>query len=155
MDYKKISGYLVLAIIVLVSITSCNSNNVANNDVVNSKFTETTWLLESLNGEKIVYPADHKQNFIIFKGESEGFKLNGFAGCNNISATYDVGDHNTFKIGDVISTKMMCSFADLENKFLKMMKDANSYKIEGYYLTIFNGEQELAVFKDAKELQTH
>ncbi len=155
MNFKKISAYFILAIIILTSTTSCNVAPKENDTKVNSKLVNTIWLLESINGDEIIYPADYKQNYIIFKGESEGFKLDGFAGCNNVSGTYGVGDHNTFAIGNIMSTKMMCPFAELENKYLRMFENAKSYKIEGYYLTIFDREKEIAIFKDAKELQTH
>ena len=139
------------------SFTSC-SNSTENNQtetISDSYFVNTTWLLESINGEKINYPADYKQNFIIFSGESDGFKVQGFAGCNNISGNYDVGDHNEIGLVNIVSTRKMCSFSDLENRFLQMLNNATSYKIEGYVLTIKKGQTEIAVFKDAKELQSH
>ena len=139
------------------SFTSCSNSAEKNKTEIisDSYFVNTTWLLESINGEKINYPADYKQNFIIFSGESDGFKIQGFAGCNNFSGNYDVGDHNTFGIENIASTKMICSFSELENNYIQMLKSATSYKIEGFVLTIKKGQTDIAVFKDAKELQSH
>ena len=139
------------------SFTSCSNSAEKNKTEIisDSYFVNTTWLLESINGEKINFPADYKQNYIIFSGESEGFKIQGFSGCNNFSGKYDVGDHNEIGIENIASTKMMCSFSELENKYIQMLKSATSYKIEGYFMTVFSGDKKIAKFKDAKELRIH
>ena len=121
----------------------------------NSTFVNTTWLLESLNGEKVIYPADYKQNFIVFTSEAEGFKLSGFAGCNNISGKYDVGDHGEIGIENIASTRKICSFMELENNYIKMLKEITSFKIDGYFMTVFSDKRKIALFKDAKEIRTH
>lgn len=153
--------YILLSAL-FFSLMSCgtettNKKNKINNlsptmDIENSLFVNTTWLLESIAKKKILYPADYRQNFVIFKGEVDGFTLSGFAACNNFSGKYDVGDHETFGIDKIISTKMACSFMDLENRFIELLKNADNYKIDGFYLTMYKGEKELAVFKDAKEI---
>ena len=139
------------------SFTSCSNSAEKNKTEIisDSYFVNTTWLLESINGEKINYPADYKQNFIIFSGESDGFKIQGFAGCNNFSGNYDVGDHNEIGLVNIASTREMCSFAELENEYLKMLSSATSYNIDGYFMTVFSGDKKVAIFKDAKELRTH
>lgn len=158
MIIKKVIKYLVLLIAISSIAISCTEpkvKNKPNSSIKNSYFVNTTWLLESLNGKEIRYPADYKQNFIIFKGESDGFKFSGFAGCNNFSGNYDVGDHGEIGIDNIISTKMSCSFSELENEFIKTLSETTSYKIDGFYMNVFSGKNIIAVFKDAKELQTH
>ncbi len=149
--------HLILLATITFSFSSCNnaSNKNKKETIPDSSFVNTTWLLESMNGEKINYPADYRQNYIIFSSESDGFKFEGFAGCNTISGSYDVGDHGEIGIVDIRSTKKACSFSDLENNFIKMLKNITSYKIEGFYLTVFNGKNKIATFKDVKELSTH
>lgn len=155
MSFKRTSDYFILAIIVLTSISSCNIPSKSNKIKINSKFVDTTWLLESIEGDKIVYPADYKQNYITFTPEAKGFKFSGFAGCNNISGKYDVGDHGEIGIQDILSTRKTCSFIKLENRFLGMLKEITSYKIDGYYITLYNGDKKVASLKDSKELSTH
>jgi|LGVD01.1.fsa_nt_gb heat shock protein HslJ len=155
----------ILSTALLFSITSCDNGEVSKSKKKNeiqkvistkdSYFVNTTWLLESIDGDKIVYPADYKQNYMIFKGEADGFTFSGFAGCNNISGKYDVGDHGTIGIENIISTRMACSFSELENKFIVLLKNTSSYKIEGYFMEVYNGDKKLATFKDAKELRNH
>ena len=155
---KQISKYLILIFAFSTIMTSCADEvkkESAESTVNNSSFVNTTWLLEKLNNNQINYPADYKQNYIVFTGEAEGFRFSGFAGCNNISGNYDVGDHNEIGLGNIISTKKMCSFDKLENEYLKMLSDATSFKIDGFYMKVYNGNDEIAFFKDAKELRTH
>lgn len=155
---KQIPRYLILIITLSTILFSC-TEDVKKYDQKstsnNSPFVNTTWLLESLNNKKINYPADYKQNYIIFTGEADGFKYSGFAGCNNVSGNYDVGDHNEIGIVNIISTERACSFSELEKDYLKMLTEATSYNIDGFYMTIFNGKNKIANFKDAKKLRTH
>ena len=160
---------IFLLLVFSISFASCNdtskpeksedNKNMKQKNIevnkTNSMFINTTWLLESINGEKVVYPADYKQNFIIFTSEAEGFKFSGFAGCNNILGKYDVGDHGEIGIENVASTRKMCSFMELENNYIKMLKEITSYKIDGHLMTVFSGDKLIATFKDAKELSTH
>jgi heat shock protein HslJ len=108
-------------------------------------------LLESIEGKEIIYPADYKQNFVIFTGEAEGFELSGFAGCNNFKGKYDVGDHETIGIEKIMSTKKACSFIDLENNFFRVLNGVDTYKIEGYYMTFYKEGKEIAFFKNNKK----
>jgi putative lipoprotein len=143
-------------IIAISTITiSCSENiDKKKSTIQNSSFVNTTWLLTSINNVKIDYPADYKQNYIIFTTEAEGFKFSGFAGCNNISGTYDVGDHNEIGIKNIVSTKKSCSYSILENDFLNILNNAISYKIEDNTMSIYSKNNKTANFKDSKKLQS-
>lgn len=155
MNFERTSGYFIMFIIFSALLLSCNNSSKLNEIKTDSKFTSTTWLLESIDGEKTVYPADYKQNYIILTSDADGFKFSGFAGCNNISGKYDIGGHGEIGIQDILSTRKICSFIELENKFLDILKSATSYKIDGFYMTIYIGDKKVATFKDSKELSTH
>lgn len=162
-NIARLSSVLTMVISFALFI-SCNNEADSGQDKkestiemtkINSAFINTTWLLETIDGNKVDYPADYKQNYIIFTGEAEGFKVNGFSGCNNFLGSYDVGDHNEIGMNGLASTKMMCPFADLESKYLDVLGKVNKYEIEGFYMIFYDGDKKLATFKDAKELRNH
>jgi heat shock protein HslJ len=70
-------------------------------------------------------------------------KLNGNAGCNNYSATYQIGDQK-LTLSPVVSTQMACptpaGVMEQETAYLGALQSIASYKIENQKLTVLDAQ---------------
>ncbi|MCY7362068.1 MAG: META domain-containing protein [Ignavibacteria bacterium] len=133
----------ILISILLLSLTfiSCSSSESGNT----ISFTDTGWILRSLNDKKIIIPESGKEISVSFN--SSGNKLNGFAGCNNFFGTYKK-NNNLLTIGQLASTEMFCqSMMETETEFLKAMQKTVKYKISGDYLQLYDSVKMFAKFE--------
>lgn len=110
---------------------------------VSARLKDTYWKLIELDGAKIVL-APTQQREVRITLASEGARLFGFSGCNQLVGAY-VQD------GDALNfTQMACAAPamDLERQVLKMLGATTAYRIEGEELTLLiGGDQVLARFE--------
>lgn len=81
--------------------------------------------------------------FLEFTGESEGFRISGSDGCNNLMGGYGVGDHGTLSISRVAFTRRACpENADINAVLTKALQQVNHYTLskDGLSLTLNKGE---------------
>jgi heat shock protein HslJ len=81
--------------------------------------------------------------FLRLTGESEGFRLSGSDGCNNLMGGYDVGDHGTISISRVAFTRRACpENGDINAVLTKALQQVNHYTLskDGQNLTLNKGE---------------
>jgi heat shock protein HslJ len=85
----------------------------------------------------------------------DGVQVNGYTGCNNISAGYEVNGNN-IAIGQAISTLAACvppEAADQERAYLAGLEAAATYEISGDTLTLRDeAGNDLVVFKAVEPL---
>lgn len=111
------------------------------NDAILTSITNQYWKLVALHGEAITTPEDNKE--IHFTLLSEESSIRGFAGCNSFGGGYNIeGDHR-ITFSKLFSTKMACPRLDTENKFMKALEAAISFKVEGDELWLFDTNQDL------------
>ena len=112
-----------------------------------AKLKDTYWKLIELAGAKIVMaPAQQREVRITLA--SEGARLFGFSGCNQLVGTY-AQENSALRFTQMASTKMACMppFMELESQVLKMLGATTAYRIEGEQLTFLGGGQILARFE--------
>jgi heat shock protein HslJ len=125
---------------------SCGSAASGKGDVM-TELKDTYWKLIELDGAKIVMaPAQQREVRITLA--SEGSRLFGFSGCNQLVGAY-VQDGSALRFKQMAGTRMACvePLMDLESQVLKMLGDTTDYRIEGEQLTLLGGDQVLARFE--------
>jgi heat shock protein HslJ/uncharacterized lipoprotein NlpE involved in copper resistance len=115
---------------------------------VSARLKDTYWKLIELNGAKVVMAPTQQQREVRITLASEGARLFGFSGCNQLVGAY-VQDGSALRFTQMASTKMACvpPFMELESQVLKMLGATTAYHIEGAQLTLFGGDQILARFE--------
>ncbi|MCK5825083.1 MAG: META domain-containing protein [Ichthyobacteriaceae bacterium] len=124
-------------------------NSELNENMVESSFTETVWLLESIEGEKIIYAADKKQNYIVFKKSGDKKIASGYSGCNSFSGQYNSEAKEKLSFQRIASTRKACfskEVMDIETANLAILEDVDSYKINGAELVLLGESIELAKY---------
>ena len=89
-----------------------------------------------LNGRKFkLVSAYPEMNITIEFGEN---KVYGFSAINNYFSEY-LTDGDIFSVKSIATTKKTASkeYREAENKYLNMLRDATSYKLNGNKLTIY------------------
>ncbi|MDB5258605.1 MAG: uncharacterized protein JWM14_3300 [Chitinophagaceae bacterium] len=101
-------------------------------DLINAR-----WVLRELNGKPVKAASDLYIHF------SDKVTVNGFLGCNKFNGKY-ASDGADIKIGPLMSTKMMCEEAALEDQFSSALQNANSYSTDDKFLYLKNDDGVLA-----------
>lgn len=114
---------------------------------VMAELKDTYWKLIELDGETIVMAQDQQREVRITLA-SEGARLFGFSGCNQLVGAY-VQESSALRFTQMASTKMACvpPLMELESQVLKMLGATTAYRIEGEQLTLLGGDQILARFE--------
>jgi heat shock protein HslJ len=140
---------LSIALLVIINLTACNRVNSVSSDTSIDKpkkdFAEppqidlinARWVLRELNGKPVKPSSDIYIHF------SDKVTVNGFLGCNKFNGKY-ASDGTDIKIGPLMSTKMMCEDAGLEDQFSSALQNANSYSTDDKFLYLKNDDGVLA-----------
>ena len=133
-----------------VGMVSCKSRQKDTNrsvsETVNVAGTEKDivekyWKLTEVFGEKVVTVADGKDAYIILKQEDK--RVNGNTGCNSLSGTYAIEAGNKIRFSEVVSTLMMCLFANSETAFKQVFETTDNFVVNGDTLRFYNANKEL------------
>ncbi|KLK87627.1 hypothetical protein SZ63_10025 [Methanoculleus sediminis] len=111
----------------------------------------TWWTLASLAGENGTLTPVLDGTAVTATFSAEG-SLGGSAGCNHYSADYTV-DGAALTIGSAVRTEMYCSeppgIMDQEDRYLALLTEVASYRMEGGLLTLMDGEgADILVFEE-------
>ncbi len=142
MDTLKLLGFTALLGIVFMSLVGYT---VACADTTNPKLEGVTWVLKSYGdaGDLTEALPDREATLIFYKEDNS---VGGNGGVNSFGGDYTIGGNN-ITISNLISTLMAGPepLMSQEEKYLNILKSAESYQIEGNTLTI-TGEEDILVF---------
>ena len=103
------------------------------------------WVLEELKGKKV-----SKDNFAnelpLLEINASDKKIMGYAGCNRINGTL-FQERELLRFTNIISTRMACNQANLEQEYLKCLQSSTQYEIKNNRLYLSNPSELLIVFK--------
>lgn len=153
------------SVVETVTIDSTNSKGKLNDkisvgvsttktifDPAKGKFalSETKWKLVELNGT-VISNTTGKDFYMNLDSKSAKFAAN--VGCNNIVGAYNMVAETKLLFSKIMSTKMNCSNADLESKFIKTLERVDNYSItdSGKTLNLFKeNTKDIARFEAVK-----
>lgn len=102
--------------------------------------TETKFSLILLDGREVDSGRVH---FTLSNDENRFF---GQAFCNSFNGLYLLKGSDVIKFSNLVSTKKACLELDAENQFFRMLKQIDSYRIEGKTLLLKSSDNVRAVF---------
>ncbi len=105
--------------------------NVVGAELSNKEVEDKKWKLVELNGQKV--EGDAESHYIIF--HSENNKLEAKAGCNMMSLDYEIKNELQLKVGDGMSTMMICPDS-IEDEFKEMLKRVDNLSVGNGVLTL-------------------
>ena len=112
---------------------------------------ETTWLLTSVNGQR--YHNEFGDRPIYMKLISEGRRLVGYTGCNQIMSSYQIDD-GTLVFGQIGATKVFCAgMMSIESEVIAALSRVTNYRITGSMLELSTGAELIAVFVATAEIE--
>lgn len=116
-----------------------------------SKLYDAKWMINELEGKRVVLPEGGKEMFIQFSSDG---KASGTTGCNNFTGTADISG-SRMKFSPLATTRMMCpeQIMNYERSFLDAIQRTASYSINGSMLTLKDASgNALATFSSARTM---
>ena len=127
-------NFIIFFIMIILSILySCSTTTDIKETQIEEEKIE---IKNELNGRKFkLVSAYPEMNITIEFGEN---KVYGFSAINNYFSEY-LTDGDIFSVKSIATTKKTASkeYREAENKYLNMLRDATSYKLNGNKLTIY------------------
>lgn len=103
------------------------------------------WVLEELNGKKI-----NKKNFNkelpVLEIYVNSNKFLGFSGCNNMNGSLFF-EKEKLRFINIVSTKMMCEYSNLEGEFLTTLQSVTTYSFGENKLILTNPSGKKLILK--------
>lgn len=132
---------ILLIPVVLLTLIQCKPTKVTSSLAT---LENTYWRLSEMNGNPVITPEGVREAHFILSSEGN---IKGFGGCNSLAGGYTRAD-DKIKF-TIISTKMMCppEQMEIETFFTKALSSADSYKVNGEVLELYEGNTSLAEFK--------
>lgn len=132
---------LILGALALLSGACAKTDSITTSDLGG-----TTWVLQSYgepgNLKDVLTDTDITAEFISSQGTVEGS-----AGCNSYSGSYEVEDIQLSIPGPIAATEMYCmepeGVMEQEQQYLEILQAAESYSVEDGKLQINCGDQVL------------
>ena len=102
----------------------------------------TEWRLVDIGGQPSPAGADSMRHpgFTLL---AEGRKVQGSAGCNRMTGTYQL-DGQKLKFGPLATTRMACPAMQTETAFLKALEATTRYEVSGSSLTLYGADTAVA-----------
>jgi len=131
-----------LAALVLLVLTACAGTVPGTGDPLDG----TSWILTTYGTSSLIPGTE-------ITLEWEGGEVSGSAGCNIYGGSYRVSG-DSISVTDLYNTEMACmepeGVMDQEQDFLKLLRDARSFKIVDEHLQIFTAQEEALTFARAE-----
>ncbi len=95
-----------------------------------TSLTNTYWKLVELNGKPVGEAEDGKRKEMFILLATKDNRVSGNAGCNGFGGTFNLGP-GAFRLSfsQMMRTQMACDVLDLENSYLSVLEQADSYYI--------------------------
>lgn len=140
---KKI---MLLALVALAATACCNCLKGTVRSQV--PITGDAWRLVQMDGRTFETEGDA---FTITFGDDG--RAAGKGACNRLTGGYVNDNSNgTFSLTGLVATRMMCKDQESENRFVKLLSEADAYTIDGQFLMLLRGgERTLILERVAKE----
>ena len=101
-----------------------------------SEITEKYWKLVELMGKEVVRDEQmQKDPHIIFRTQDN--RVNGYAGCNSFSGSYEIQEGYRLRISSVAMTQMACLDMTIETEFVRVLNTTDSYLVKGDTLFLY------------------
>jgi heat shock protein HslJ len=139
----KILNFLTVAALA-VMVSSCCGCRGGKNTI---PLTNVEWRLTQLNGENITAGESFRVTL------SDDGKISGVGDCNRFTGTFTQRAGSSRVSGgltvaeNLVSTRMMCPGQERENAFLKMLRTADGYSIDGQRLMLTRGGNVISIFE--------
>jgi heat shock protein HslJ len=92
--------------------------------------TGTYWKLCELNGKPVGEAEEGRRREIFLSLNSKENRVSGNAGCNGFGGTYVLGSEGfRLRFSGMIRTQMACEGLELENEFLSVLENTDSYYV--------------------------
>lgn len=143
---KKIMTIVTLLVVVFVT-TSCCGCRISNTKQLTT-LLNNQWKLTELPGVDDITSAEDSYTISFDTKEGRAF---GVADCNRYFGSYTIADKNKLSFGAMGSTLMACPNNSLEQQYLKMLSNVNSYLVDGDTLMLMNNGTLVATFKVIKK----
>lgn len=138
---KKLLLIAVVIFPIMLFVINCSSSTYKYDLDIRNKY----WKLVELEGDTVIVTEDQREPHIIFKLSEENVK--GSGGCNNFFGTYKISG-DSVQIGPLGITRKFCdSMMDQEAKFMRVLEEADKFKIFGETLEMMSGKIVIAKFK--------
>lgn len=125
----------------LLSASKCN-DKTAMADL--STMADTQWVLQTLKGKAVEVPDGVTAPWM--QVDVPQGKLSGFGGCNDMFGSVKA-EASEMRINGLGSTKKMCEATSAqENAFFDVLRNANSYKLDGKKLELLQDGKAMATF---------
>lgn len=132
----------IVAVAVVALVTGCC--NCRRQKSAKIPLTGVEWKLSQLYGTTI----DSDNYKVTFGADGS---IAGVGDCNRFAGSFTM-NVGALKIGDnLVSTRMMCPNQQQEDKFLKMLGQADAYYIDGTRLMLIRGGEVISVLDPADE----
>lgn len=121
------------------SFVSDEDDEIVYRKLFSNDLTDEKWYLSSINDILVGESNGLESDNPYIKFENEG-RVSGSTSCNNYNGKFDVDEKGLVTIRDLIMTRKACLDSDLESKYLEILSQVISYRIEGDTLSIMNSE---------------
>ena len=123
------------------------SGQAVSPDIPTATLQNTYWKLIALDGQPVTM-LPQQQREVRITLSSDGSRVMGFSGCNQLMGSYQQNGH-ALRFSQMAGTRMACqpSIAALETKVRQMLATTTGQRIEGQQLSLLNGTQVLARFE--------
>lgn len=128
--------------IAMATLAACSTKQPAT-------LENTEWKLVELRGESNPEFAAEPDTFFFSLSEENG--LTGVGACNSFFGNYRIGKQDTLVLSPMGMTQMACHNMELEDEFVKMLYEVNTYSLEGSRLTLFNEGVKVAEMEAAAQ----
>jgi copper homeostasis protein (lipoprotein) len=92
------------------------------------------WKLTRLAQQPVILAPEQREPYLVLQAQDR--RLNGYAGCNRMTGSYEVDD-TSLRFSQTATTKMACvKGMDTEDDFLKALGQVRHWHIEGEHLIL-------------------